>query len=72
MSFTLLSYGTDRLEIGSDGGHRFAFDVVSSSGIRVIVISDARSGGILPGDGTHMLEHAHAFATLCALDCGLM
>lgn len=72
MSFTLICYSPSWLEIGSENGHHFAFDIVSSAGRRAVVLRAAQWRDNQPGDVPFIIEHAHRFAAVCAVDCGLM
>lgn len=72
MLFTLICYSPSRVEIGSEDGHHFAFDVVSRAGQRAIVLSSTHWRDNQPGNVPFIIEHAHRFAAVCALDCGLM
>lgn len=72
MFFTLSRYGQVRLEVASDFGHQFVFQVVPRGKARRVTIRDADwHAGQRPENALNILRGALRFASRCAKDCGL-
>lgn len=73
MGFMLISHGDRHLQLASDDGHRFLFEVVSDRGARLVSIGRVEwIAGRQPANSAQFLERASHFAFVCAQDVGLL
>ena len=73
MAFMLISHGDGHLQLASDDGHRFVFEVISDKGARLVSIGRIDwIAGRQPPNSAQFLEHASHFAFACAQDVGLL